>query len=93
MLTDPAMLSLCGKYGATDTSVEGISMFFLSHKCNCLCSNLPKPTEKKVTEIVPQYLLHQVGSSTTYKVELKFPKDIRDKLGAKFRVIAKEPTQ
>lgn len=98
LLTDPVIMSLSQTYGATDTGVEGMAMFFLHHKtCNSFCSNLPKPTLAHFHRIIPpqylqaaQTLLAQVGGSTTYKVELKFPQDIRSRVIARFREIARE---
>ena len=94
-LTDAAMLSLSGKYGTTDTGVEGMAMFFLEHNCNSLCQGLSKPTLAHFHRIIPQQylmaaqtLLAQVQSSTTYSFELKFPQAIRGRVEAKFREIA-----
>ena len=92
-LTDPAMMSLSKQYGATNTGVEGMAMFFLNHQCNC--QRLPKPTLADFHRIIPpQYLeaaktlMAQVGNSTTYKQEIKFPLSIHDRVAAKFREIA-----
>lgn len=98
LLTDPVVMSLSGSYGATDTGVEGMAMFFLHHTtCNSFCSNLPKPTLAHFHRIIPpqylqaaQTLLAQVGGSTTYKVELKFPQEIKSRVIARFREIARE---
>ena len=96
-LTDPAILSLSGTYGATDMEVEGMAMFFLGHECNSFCNELPKPTPAHFRRIIPQHILQQaqtllaeVQGSTTYKVELKFPQEIRARVAAKFREIARE---
>ena len=96
-LTDPAILSLSGTYGATDMGVEGMAMFFLNHDCNSFCTKLPKPTLAHFHRIIPQQylqaaktLLAQVRSSTTYTFELKFPQEIRARVAAKFREIARE---
>ena len=97
MLTDPAILSLSGSYGATDMGVEGMAMFFLMHKCNRFCSDLPKPTLAQFHRVIPDHylqaaktLLAQVQSSTTYKVELKFPQAIRGRVAERFREIARQ---
>ena len=97
LLTDPAILSLSNSYGATDMGVEGMAMFFLSHKCNSFCGHLPKPTLAHFHRIIPQQyldaaktLMAQVGGSTTYKIELKFPQDIRGRVAVRFREIAQE---
>ena len=94
-LTDAAMLSLSGKYGVTDTGVEGMAMFFLKHNCNSLCQGLSKPTLAHFQGIIPQpyllaaeTLLGQVQSSTTYSFELKFPQAIKGRVEAKLREIA-----
>ena len=97
LLTDPAIMSLSGGYGATDTGVEGMAMFFLNHTCNRFCNHLPKPSLHHFRGIIPdQYLaaamtlLVQVQSSTTYRMELKFTQDIRARVAARFRQIANE---
>lgn len=96
LLTDPVIMSLSGNYGATDTSVEGMAMFFMNHQCNSLCNNLSKPSLHHFKGVIPdQYLraatalLAQVQSSTTYRVEMKFPLEIRARVAARFREIAK----
>ena len=94
-LTDPAMMSLSQKYGATDTGVEGMAMFFLNHKCNDFCQHLPKPTLAHFHRIISQEylkaaktLMAQIRNSTTYKQEIIFPPSIHDRVAAKFREIA-----
>ena len=94
-LTDPVILSSTGTYGATDTGVEGMTMFFMHHKCNEICSGLSKPSYHDVITKIPQpyrasceQLLQQVMSSTTYTFELKFPSHIRDAVLQTFREIA-----
>ena len=96
LLTDPAIMSLSGSYGATDTGVEGMAMFFLYHRCNSFCSRLPKPTLAHFHHIIPQLyleaartLMAQIRGSTTYKFELKFPQGIRGQVAARFREIAR----
>ena len=96
LLTDPAIMSLSGSYGATDTGVEGMAMFFLSHECNSFCNDLPAPTLAHFHRIIPQHyldaaqtLMAQVQISTTYKFELKFPQGIRGRVAARFREIAR----
>lgn len=95
MLTDPAICSLAGGYGETDTGVEGMIMFFLRHQCNEFCSTLPKPSLRDFIGIIPQELLSQcktlaaqIGSSTTYKVELNLPAGVKRKVGEVFRTTA-----
>ena len=94
-LTDSAMLSLSGRYGVTDTGVEGMAMFFLKHNCDRFCQMLPKPTLAHFHQVIPQQylwaaesLLGQVQSSTTYSFELKFPEAIRGRVIERFRQIA-----
>ena len=97
LLTDPAIMSLSGSYGETDTGVEGMAMFFLGHqKCNTFCENLPKPALCDFVGIISQpyllaalSLLAQVQSSTTYRTETKFPQDIQEKVATVFSQIAK----
>ena len=96
LLTDPVIMSLSGNYGETDTGVEGMALFFLSHKCGLFCDKLPKPTLRDFYGIIPQpylqaaqSLLAQIQSSTTYRAETKFPQDIRQKVAAVFRRIAR----
>ena len=82
-LTDPALLSNThgGKYGCTDTGVEGMAMFFLKHTCNQFCQGLPKPT---IGDVIgkPEALaqLEMIMTSTAYTHELKFPAHIRQKM-------------
>ena len=79
-LTDPAILSLSGSYGITDTGIEGMAMFFLNHECNDICRGWNRPNLSSFRGLVPQstltacqQLLYQVNNSTTYKFEMKFP--------------------
>ena len=95
-LTDPAIISLSESYGATDVGVEGMAMFFLHHKCSSYCRDLPAPTLAHFHRIIPQpYLeaaktqLARVYNSTTYRMELKFPQDIRGRVAQRFREIAR----
>ena len=97
LLTDPAIMSLSGGYGATDTGVEGMVMFFLNHTCNSYCDHLPKPSLQHFRGIIPHQhleaaktLLAQVQSTTTYRFELKFPEVICARVAARFRQIAKK---
>ena len=84
LLTDPVIMSLSRGYGATDTGMEGMAMFFLNHTCNNLCNQLTKLSLQHFKGIIPDHdleaaktLLAQVQSSTTYRFELKFSEDIR----------------
>ena len=96
ILTDPVLMSgtVSGKnYGCTDTGVEGIAMFFLNHKCNDFCSNLPKPTLQSLgipqsqIPIVTQQL-QQILNATAYTHELKLPYHIRSHLVQPLKTIA-----
>ena len=90
-LTDPVLLSTTegGKYGCTDTGVEGMAMFFLKHTCNQFCRGLPKPT---IGDVVGKHSalaqLEMIMTSTAYSHELKFPKHIRQTMITKFPQIA-----
>ena len=96
ILTDPVLMSgtVNGKnYGCTDTGVEGIAMFFLNHKCNDFCSNLPKPTlqslgipPSQITAITQQ--LQQIFNATAYTHELKLPLHIRSGIVQPLKTIA-----
>ena len=92
-LTDPVLMSNTagGKYGCTDTGVEGIAMFFLRHTCNDICKGLPKPTPQDIgsTPAHAQRLLALIGTSTAYSHELKFPQDLIQKMITRFPQIAK----
>ena len=95
-LTDPVLMSgsVDGRrYGCTDTGVEGIVMFFLNHKCNDFCKNLPKPTLYSLG--IPQFQiwsvtqqLQQIMNATAYSHELKLPYDIRSRLVQPLKTIA-----
>ena len=94
-LTDPAILSIDGTYGATDTGIEGMAMFFLHHECNSICNGLPKPTLWDLILNIPQsqrasceQLLRQVMSATTYTFELQFQPHIRAAVIQTFRQVA-----
>ena len=87
-LTDPVLMSgsVDGRqYGCTDTGIEGIAMFFLNHKCNELCNNLPKPTlyslgipQSQIQSVTQQ--LQAIMNATAYSHELKLPYAIRSRL-------------
>ena len=90
-LTDPVLMSNTsgGKYGCTDTGVEGIAMFFLHHTCNQFCKMLPKPTPRDVvTTPGAQQLLASIKTSTAYSNELKFPQYIQQRMMTVFPTIA-----
>ena len=95
-LTDPAMLSVSGKYGITDTGVEGMTMFFLIHQCTDGCKGLPKPTLAHFVGKIPDSMLQEAlalqqlsGRGTTYSREAKFLPEIRSKLTEAFLAISK----
>lgn len=50
--TDPAIHSVQRKYGGTDLGSEGIMLFFLTHKCNSLCSRWPRIKVKKIENLI-----------------------------------------
>ena len=95
-LTDPVLMSgsVDGRrYGCTDTGVEGIAMFFLNHKCNQFCSNLPKPSinslgipQSQIGAVTQQ--LQQILNATAYSHELKLPYYIRSCLVEPLKTIA-----
>uniref|UniRef100_A0A1X7UGV9 Alpha-type protein kinase domain-containing protein n=1 Tax=Amphimedon queenslandica TaxID=400682 RepID=A0A1X7UGV9_AMPQE len=75
-LTDPAMISVKRKYGATDTGIEGMAMFFLIHQCSGPCNGLPKPTMGHFVGKIPDSVLQQAlafqqlsARGTTYSHE------------------------
>ena len=80
-LTDPALMSGTangGRYGCTDTGVEGIILFFYNHHCNSLCENLPRPTPASLG--IPQcqwqmfnLKLQQIMNGTAYSHEKQLP--------------------
>ncbi len=95
-LTDPAMLSLTNSYGATDMGVEGMAMFFLDHKCNSFCKDLPKPKERDFLGIIPDrelsatmLQLKGIGNATSYTHELKFSPRVRQGITTVFRRVAR----
>ena len=92
-LTDPVLMSNTegGKYGCTDTGVEGIAMFFLKHTCNKFCpSGLPKPTVADVLgpSAAFQLQLQSLMTSTAYSHELKFPPHVRKTMISVFPQVA-----
>ena len=94
-LTDPAMLSISGQYGVTDTGIEGMAMFFLHHQCNYFCKELPKPELKDINSAISEtqlsatrQLLQDVGNATTYTHELKFSPREKEGVTTVFRRVA-----
>ena len=93
LLTDPVIMSnsFGGKYGCTDTGVEGIAMFFLKHKCNQFCNRYPKPTVQDVvttSEANRQIASLSTSGSTAYSHELKIPEYLKTRMTAIFPNIA-----
>ena len=95
ILTDPAMISVNEEYGATDTGVEGMAMFFLIHGCTSACSHLPKLTLAQFVGKIPDAMLQQALAlqqlskcGTTYTRETKFSPEIREGLKTAFVNIA-----
>ena len=97
-LTDPVLMSgtANGKtYGCTDTGVEGIAMFFMNHKCNEFCNNLPKPTPYNLG-IPPAQIgmvtqqLQQIFNATAYTHELKLPFDVRSQMVYPMKAVASQ---
>ena len=97
-LTDPVLMSgtANGKtYGCTDTGVEGIAMFFMNHKCNEFCNNLPKPTPYNLG-IPPAQIgmvtqqLQQILNATAYTHELKLPFGVRSQMVYPMKAIASQ---
>ena len=91
VLTDPCLLSNTygGKYGSTDTGIEGMAMFFLNHHCNQYCDNILRP----YLDAVKQELLYKtakkrenIGTSTAYLKDLIFPPYVRDDLIQEFNL-------
>ena len=83
ILTDPAVLSSSNEYGATDMGVEGMAMFFMHHRCNLFCQELPRPTLSDFRENIPQKklfacykMMQQVKGTTSYLHELQFSPDV-----------------
>lgn len=94
-LTDPAIMSITNKYGPTDTGVEGMAMFFLTHKCTPRCQNLVRPTLAQFVKKIPDQFIQAAiqlqkltGGGTTYTHEIKFPLDIKKILVIEFVRIA-----
>jgi len=91
LLTDPVIMSnsLGGKYGCTDTGVEGIAMFFLKHKCNQFCDKFPKPTIQDVLTTEDANLqIQSLSTATAYSHELKIPNYLKERMTTVFPIIA-----
>ena len=95
VLTDPVILSSSNQYGVTDMGVEGMAMFFMHHRCNALCRDLPRPTIADFREKIPQsmlsacqQMLQQVGGTTSYLHELQFTPHIRAVVAQTMKEIA-----
>ena len=94
-LTDPAILSVNGEYGITDTSVEGMAMFFIIHQCTPVCSELPVPSLAQFGHMIPTSTLMQgldlqnsSSGSTIYNHEVKFSPEIKHTIAKIFLAIA-----
>ena len=94
-LTDPAIMSITNQYGATDTGVEGMAMFFLTHKCTAACSSLPKPTLAQFVGKIPDHMMQSAielqnfsKRGTTYSHEMKFTEGVKRAVIAAFTSIA-----
>ena len=59
ILTDPAILTASGGgvMGGADTGIVGMTMFFINHRCNQLCRDLPKPTWETIMQSIPNIQL------------------------------------
>ena len=94
-LTDPAIMSISGDYGVTDTGIEGMAMFFLVHECSDICRGLPRPTFSQFVGKIPDsqlqaaLALQQLSARmTTYTHEIRFSEDIKRALVPTFLLIA-----
>ena len=95
-LTDPVLLSNTegGKYGCTDTGVEGMAMFFLRHTCNQFCrysgvyGNLPTIADVVGYGSANTMKLESIIPSTAYAHELKLPAHIRKTMITVFPQVA-----
>ena len=99
-LTDPAMMSITNQYGVTDTGVEGMAMFFRTHKCTPACSSLPKPTLDNFAGNIPEHMLQSAlqlqditKQGTNYTHEMKFTEGVRRTVAATFTAIAQGQVQ
>ena len=100
ILTDPVILSTSNEYGITDMGIEGMAMFFMHHKCNSLCEQLPRPTTTDFVGKIPMevllscyQMLEQVGATTSYLHELQFTTHIRSVVSRTMRAIAERGFQ
>ena len=97
-LTDPAIMSLDGNFGPTDTSVAGLILFFASHRCSHIaCRGLATPTNLEFDRVIPDdvmkginQIVREIGRSTTYSTELYLPPDICSKAKELFRKIGQK---
>ena len=95
LLTDPVILSDDDQFGCTDTGVEGMLMFFRTHKCNKFCSSLPAPTISDFIGIIPPFTLSMcsvampsVTNCTAYQQELKLTRPVKNAVLRTFRNVA-----
>jgi len=95
LLTDPVILSDDDQFGCTDMGVEGMMMFFRTHKCNKFCSSLPAPTIDDFIGKIPPFTLSMcslampsVTNCTAYQKELKLTRPVKDVVLRTFRNVA-----
>ena len=79
ILTDPCILSLNKEYGATDTAVMGMALFFITHKCTDLCHSFNishrRPDVTKVALYLEQLQISlEVQIPTSYLSEEDYEK-------------------
>ena len=79
-LTGPVILSSSNEYGVTNMGIEGMTMFFIHHKCNSYCQLLPRPVIADFVKKIPEEMLascnralHEVGGMISYLHELTTP--------------------